>query len=222
MPAGKIYRYTGKKTPMKKLQKDVRKIKSNIRSQELKFTDTELEESPIGTGGAMQAQLFEIPQNDTQSGREGRKIVIKQMQFNFRLKLPNSDNQSNTTDTVRIIILKDKQANLAIPAITTILQSADILSFKSEANKNRFVFYYDRYHNIDLKAGAYDGTNDEFAQVERVFKWKKKLNVPIMYNNALASGVIATITSNNIIMLLISNRGLCALKYNVRFTYQDN
>ncbi len=205
-----------------KVKRDIRQLKRVASTHEYKFVSTSIDDAVIATGGTVQTQLFTIAQGDGRGNREGRKITLTSIQCRFILSLPPTNMHTETSELMRIIILHDKQANGALPAVLDILLTAGVQSFKNLEQTQRFRTLLDRTMTVTSQTGAWDGTNPEFGEDIIFFDWYKKLNIPIMYDNSLTTGVIATIVSNNIVALYISRTGIGAIEGQFQFRYLDS
>ncbi len=204
-----------------KLQKDVSRLKRQMGQVELKFADKQVDDAVISTTGSVQLQLFVIPQNDTQSGRHGRKIVLTSVHLRGIIGLGTSTVVGEGSDTMRIIMLKDNSANGALPAVLDILTLASWESFINLENKSRFRVLADRFVSINCNGVAGDGTTNDTSPTEKYFSIYKKLNLTIEYNDTASTGDIATINTNNIVVLFISRLGNVQIESCIRFRYTD-
>jgi len=188
---------------------------------ELKFHDLDIDDSVIASGGNItEDSVLTIAQGTTESTRIGRKLVVRQINWKFTVSLLSTSDPSDTSDTVRVILYLDKQTNGATAAVTDILETADYQSFKQLANKSRFTTLMDRTYSLTAQAGAFDGTNDQFGEVRIDDSFYKTCNIPIEYDNTFTTGVIGTMRSNNIgvLLLSLSGNGGFASKMRIRFS----
>ncbi len=125
------------------------------------------------------------------------------------------------SDTCRILVVKDTSANGVLPAVTDILALANYESFPNLENKNRFRIIADKMISINCEGISDDGTTIRTAPHEVHFSIFRKINFPIEYNDGAATGVIDTINTNNVVMVIISRVGFCAVEACVRFRYTD-
>lgn len=185
---------------------------------ELKFFDS-TDSITVPTSGDVNTSLNLIPQGVTESTRIGRKCTLKSIMLRGMVRLPNTSDPTKTADQVRVIVYQDKQANGATAAVTDILESAHINSFRNLANSGRFRVLMEREVTVNCQAGAYDGTNDQFGQVEKDFKAMIKCNVPLEFDST--TGAITEIRSNNVGVLAVSQNGAALLSYYARVRYAD-
>lgn len=200
------------------LQKDVNVLKKNI---DVKFFDQLITDAVVSATGLVQAQQYTIPDGNAQSEKDGLLIVIKSIQYRFQLKIPSTVTVADSTDICRFILVKDKQANGALPAVLDILNATDITAYKNLNNKGRFVTLFDKTVSISSMGAFGDGTTNATLPNTKSWQFFKKVNIPIVYNNSATTGAIATINSNNLVLLLISEAGKCGVNYKIRIRYTD-
>ncbi len=65
----------------------------------------------------------------------------------------------------------------------------------------------DRTHTINFSAGGGNvgSTDTNWVETAEFHEFYCDCNIPIIYNNVLATGVISTIRSNNIMMIFVSD-----------------
>lgn len=157
---------------------------------ELKFIDN----SATGTLG-LAASTFATPvllngcvPDATATGRIGRKIVMKSLYFRYTATLQAT---STLGGNVRIILVYDKQANAAAPAITDVLLADDFRSPNNLSNRDRFTVLADEITDVISANGNYACSGVIY----------KKLNMETMFNAGTA-GTIADITTGSLYLLV--------------------
>ncbi len=186
---------------------------------ELKFHDLDIDDAVIAVGGTIAIDsVNKIAQGLTEVTRIGRKLTVKSINWRFRICLPTATIGTATSDTVRVILYLDKQANRATAAVSNILETGDFQSFNNLANKNRFRTLMDRTYTLNADISG-DGTTLDTAQVETHDAFYKKCNIGIEYDDG--SGDIGSITSGNIGVLLISSNGLAGFDSKMRIRFSD-
>ncbi len=208
----------GKQSTTQSNTRAIGKLRKQLGQVEIKFADKTVDDSLISATGTVQGQLFVIPEGDGQSDRHGRKIQLKSFQWRGQISLPSSGTVGEGSDSVRMIVLKDNSANGALPAVLDILVLEDWESFKNLENVSRFTTLLDR--TMSLCTGGLAST-PLTAPVERAFNYYRKFDIPIEYNDSATTGVIATINTNNVVMLLLSRQGKLIINSCVRFRYTD-
>ncbi len=188
---------------------------------ELKFHDLDIDDATIA-GGALiaQASCNLIAQGVTESQRVGRKCVIRSINYRFRFSLPATSTPGDTSDSVRIVIYLDKQANGATAATTQLFENDDYQTFNNLANSSRFVTLMDRSYSLVATAGAYDGTNDQFGEVNINDTFFKRCSIPIEFD--ATTGAITEIRSNNIGIALFSRAGVAGFSSSMRLRFADS
>ncbi len=197
---------------------------------ELKFLDQDIDDAIVVTTGTIflnsntEASLVRIPEGNGESARIGRKLTIRSINWRFTVDVPETDGAANpaNSDTIRLILYLDKQANGAAAAVTDILESASFQSFNNLANSKRFRTLMDRTYSINVNAGGGNGTTSDWAQTRIDDTFFAKVNIPIEYNNASTDGALATVRSNNIGLLAISGSGTGGLQSKMRLRYSDS
>lgn len=192
---------------------------------ELKFHDVDLDDAVIAAAGTVVPTINIIPQNNTESGRVGRKSVIKAINWRYNVGLPETTLAAgpNDPDIVRVVLYVDKQCNGATSAVTDILETANFLSFNNLANKMRYNILMDRVHVLNYHTLAAAGAVNTMADGKTVqyYTFYKKCNITIEFDNSDPNGILTSQRSNTIGVLLISKAGIATLfqsKFRLRFT----
>ncbi len=190
---------------------------------ELKFHDLDIDQDPPATAGTIaEDSCVTIAQDMTESTRIGRKCVIRSINWRFRIVKKVSTAAADTSDVCRVILYLDKQCNGVTAAVTDILESADFQSFNNLANKSRFRTLMDREYALNSCAGGGDGTTEDYGENVTIDSFFKNCNIPIEYDNSATTGAIATVRSNNIGVLLISQDAKCSFSSKMRLRFSDS
>lgn len=196
------------------------------RGGELKFHDVDLDTATVASAGAVTATINIIPQGVAEDERVGRKCTIKSIQWKYQvlLKEANGGATPANSDTVRIILFQDKQANGATALVATvagILESADYQSFFNLANEGRFNILLDRRHTMNYHTLTATQDVDTFDSCETFTDgtFYKSCNIPLEFD--AAAGVITEIRSNNLGVLLISKGAFCSFNSKFRLRFSD-
>lgn len=172
---------------------------------ELKFFDqlfTAIIPAPTGTiinGGS----IVNIPQNDTQSGRDGRNCTISSIQFRSAWILA-SNTSASPWDQLRFIVYLDQQTNGATATVAQILETTSLISPYNMENSKRFRILMDKTYDMTPHAGV----TTAYSEPSKFIKWFKKCNIELTFDATAATGAITTIRSNNIGMLFLSQNTL--------------
>ncbi len=181
---------------------------------EFKFFETALDEDPAGAA-VIEDSLVHIAQGDAENQRTGRTITIRGIHIRGYFEF--AENATQSTETVRMMIVLDKQCNGTAAVATDILETDNPRAFKNLANTSRFVTLLDRYFTMNaLNADA----ASNYGAFKLPFIYNKKCSIPIHYNST--TGVIAEIRSNNILTLIANEDQNVALKATARVRFTDN
>lgn len=189
-------------------------------SQELKYFDVTADDGVVAAAGYIQS-INTIPQGVTATTRVGRVCTIKSIGFHYCAILPDEVAVSTViSDTLRVMVILDKQANGATAAVTDVLNTAHWQSFNNLANSKRFRVLYDKYVELVPTGISLNVAGSAFAQSELVKRgsFYKKCNIPLEFSGT--TGAQSEIKSNNLLLLLISASGTVGFqsKFRVRFT----
>lgn len=194
---------------------------------ELKFFDVTYDDAVVAATGTLEqaGSVINIGQGVTEIQRVGRKCTIRSIDWRFTVTLPVQDAVGIPVsgDTVRVILFLDKQCNGATATVSGdagILAGTTIHSHRELTNTGRFTLLMDRLININYSGLAADAAN-QWAQGAVVKNYHKywTCNFPIEYNNT--TGAIAEIRSNNIAVMLISDKGIAGFASQFRFRFSD-
>ncbi len=189
---------------------------------EKKFHDLDIVDATIAAGGTIaQPSCNLIPQGVTEVTRVGRKATIKSINWRFNISTVEQDGVANPldSDTVRVILYLDKQANGAAAAVTDILETDDFQSFNNLANKSRFRTLMDRTYTINVEAGGGDGVASDWASTRVDDTFFKKVNIPIEFDST--TGALTEIRSNNIGVLLLGVSATTVFDSKMRLRFTD-
>ena len=183
---------------------------------ELKFKDNSFITN-ITTAGVILPNtnsLVNIAVGTGPNERIGRQIKVKSINAYLTLQKNSS---SYACDTIRLMLVLDTQCNGTAPAITDILQTASVNSFRNMANSKRFVVLKDS--EINITSATHDGTN--FATVHRQLQFFRKVNYSIEYDQNLNTGALSTIRSNNLFLVALTSYASITVNGTVRIRYDD-
>jgi len=222
--------YSGKKRAVMRLPKGFRSMgpinrqalrtggwANPTQGPEVKFKDTN-----AATTLAIGAATFTTPAaalllnglvpDSTATGRIGRKVAWKSLYMRWTAAIAST---TTLGGCVRTIIVYDKQANAAAPAVTDILLVDDFHSPNNLSNRDRFVTLVD---HVSTPISAIN----EFVSSNQVYK---KINLETMFNAGTA-GTIGDITSGSIYVMFAQsgNMGVAAatVTWRARLRYTDN
>lgn len=193
---------------------------------EVKFFDTLLAAAAIDSTAENLSNIALVPQNATESGRIGRKIVVKGI--NIKGFLTWGVNQANSVfveQYVRLVLVWDKQANGASATYTDVYDAATVTSLRNLENGPRFKILKDW---VFVPTQPLQSTTDNWATVANSvantpcmpFDYNiNNLNIPMEFSST--TGAIGEIKTNNFFLLAMSNAGddvnkvtaTCRLRY---------
>lgn len=188
---------------------------------EMKFNDATIDDAAVVANGTIQNELLEIAEGVGEEQRVGRKITIRKCIYRFTITIATTATAANTTDTVRLMIVQDKQANGAMPTVANVLQTDFYLGLNNLANSARFRTLFDKFYDLNCIAGSGQNAADIFGASSLSDQVYLNVNIPIEYDNSAATGDITTIRSNNIFMIWLSKLGHCAVVGRWRVRYSD-
>lgn len=186
-------------------------------SQEWKFLDVQIDDALIAQAGTVTPSVNLIAQGVTESNRVGRKCSIRSISWRWNLQMKSQAVMSSTSDSVRLIVYIDKQANGATAAVLDILETANFQSFNNLSNSGRFRVLYDKMMNTQQNAAIAGPVTNE-QDLNGTFH--KALNLPIEFSGT--GGTIDEIRSNNIGLLVISFGGFTSLVSKIRIRFSDS
>jgi len=186
------------------------------RGPELKFKDggttTNLTAGAVNwaTMGATLLLNGLVP-DSTASGRIGRKVTLKSVYIRCS---PSMNTTSVGGSPFRILVVYDKQANAALPAVTDILLTDDHNSQNNLSNRDRFITVADVMSDTVSAGGDYSTTCVIY----------KKLNLDVAFNAGTA-GTVGDITSGALYVLFSMNGNILTgnpyVKWVSRVRYTD-
>jgi len=171
----------------------------SFRSQggkELNFVDTNVNSTFSTTGQVV--LLNGMAQGTSASTRIGRKILMKSLEWKFRLLVE----AGATTNLIRYAIVVDHQSNGAAPAITDIYDSVNPTALRNISNKARFTVLYDS--GLITMIG---NTTTVAVGLEQLgSEGYKRINIPVQYNVGTA-GTVGDIQTNGLFLITMGSTG---------------
>ncbi len=192
---------------------------------EMKFHDLDIDDAVIASGGTIaQVTCVQIAEGNGESERIGRKLTVKRINWRYMITMPEQDAVADPAapDSIRVILYLDKQANGATAAVLDIVETADFQTFNNLSNKSRFRILCDKKYELNYLTLSSDGagvssSNSTFLNDT----FYKKCNIPIEYDNSATTGVITSIRSNNIGVLLLGASNIAGFQSKMRIRYSD-
>ncbi len=191
---------------------------------ELKFHDVDVDDGTVAAAMNVQLALLTIAEGNGESERVGRKINVKQINWRFEVLLPTTATAADTSDVIRVMMVLDKQCNGALPTNTDVVETDDYQSFNNLSNRQRFRVLMDRTYDVNCPAGSGRGSTDTLSYGDSVVsdQWhSQRLNIPIEYDNSFTTGVITTIRSNNLFIIVGGKSGVAGFRSKLRIRFTD-
>lgn len=173
--------------------------------------------------------LFAPSQGNDISNREGRNVYVHTIRITGVIDVPGQSLQNSTDipQTVRLILVMDKQTNGAQMTSDALIQSTgDVpgtFQFQNTANFGRFQILKDKVYTCQPFPIAANGAGSLYQSgMSRYFKLKYTFKTPIKVNfNATNGGTVADIVDNSFHLLAgkYNNDSSTFLNYQVRVSF---
>ncbi len=214
-------------TTYRKKRKTIGPPSNPIRGRfgEIKFHDVDVDDNVIAAGCVIQnaGTINIVPQGITEITRIGRKCTIRQINWRYRMFLPPVDGAATpaSSDSLRLIIYHDKQANGATAVNTDIFETNDWQSFRNLANVGRFNILLDKVVNLNALTLSANQDANVFDQagIHKSGTFFKTCNIPLEFSGT--DGTIDEIRSNNIGMMFCSSNGVAGIDSKIRLRFSD-
>lgn len=192
----------------------------NLAGSVVSYTDTSLT-STTSTGS-----INQVVQGDTEVNRNGRQIIIKSVELRGYI-----DPNLSTLDfnIVNLYLIQDKQCNGALPAFNDIFITIPSANrgnrFPQVSNKKRFKILK-KWHiplsstNNSIATPGAPGVITFYAPIH-VLDSYIKCNIPIEYDSSVSTGAIASVKSNNLLLVACDLLSEAILTINVRIRFTD-
>lgn len=175
---------------------------------EKKFLDTTLSFAVDSTAAtattAGTGQIDLIPQNDTESGRDGRQCTITSIQLKGLLTFDPAAS-ADASGVTQIYVIQDTQTNGAQAAMTDVFTTATLVNMHNLANSKRFRVLKKFTHYWNPPAGATGAYNT----VNKYIDWYKSCSIPLEFS--ANTGAKTEQKSNSIFLAYGSNSAIDAL-----------
>lgn len=153
----------------KKNQRDIKFLKKGI---ELKTALVSGSNSDVNTTGAP-IYLTPISQGNTEHTRVGNQILVRKIKIRA---LFHNDHGTAADAVVRVIVLRKKKNAGVAPVLADLLTPTTVLGFYPLKESNNQVIYFDQTFIMDKD-----------LQTNYVWKYSKKLNTEVTFNNTGSS-----------------------------------
>ena len=194
---------------------------------EAKWTDISTGPTIIAPGVATIIQpLALVAQGANAVQRIGRSILCKSIDVKINVKAfwqPSAGNVSVQAVSYRVDLILDKQANGAIPLPNDIYDG--LIATVDACNRFDNLFNSDRFVRLkrwegDINPSGFSSGVGSVLSVDRDLKCSKKLNLRMEFSGA--TGAIAEIRSNNLILVYSVSLGTGVVNSAVELTTADS
>lgn len=187
-----------KRPTVKSVARSVKRMQKHI---ELKHKDTSPSGFPSVAGSL--TLLNDIAQGLTEATRIGDEIYATSIQYRGILTAGTSTLVTTSSNSTRIIVFWDQQANGSAPTVTDLLDTSaggnGIISPYNDDYQKRFKVIYDRTFSINPNQ-VVAGTGQQNYQIP--LRFKRKLGRTVKYDGTTA--VIGSIETNSLYMLRLA------------------
>lgn len=182
---------------------------------ELKYKDTTSLFTTDASTGQIAGTLNGIAQGTTDVTRIGNKITVTSIHLRLLVAVDDWLGAYFNGVNCRIIVYVDRQCNGLAAAVTDILKTASILSWRNLDQADRFQILKDKIYT-----GTPGASNDAHSGAcAKIYKWNKLIRVPIHFSGT--TGATTEIRSNNIGILCISDTAAANCTIFSRIRYLD-
>jgi len=168
---------------------------------ETKFLDTNVNQATTNsmTEATGNGTIAVIAQGDGQSNREGRKCRITEVCFSGEIRAVPAAAGTGSCN-VYVTWVLDTQANGAAAAGSDVWsQPVGAYQLMNLANEGRFKILSKQIYKLNSTAGV----SGAYSTVIQPVNWRKRVSVPMEYDNTtFTTGIISTIRRNNILMFI--------------------
>jgi len=192
-----------------------------------KYKDYNFQQGPIATAGNIFLLNGAIAQGDSDTTRTGNHLTMTNISIHGEVWMvaTTAINVSDTAfnDDVRVMIVYDKQANgTALTSIGDLLTTANINSFRNMDTLERFIVLKDKKVKIGCTGSFTSGVQAmRFSTGRTLFKFNKKVALPVDYGGATTTGAIAEIKTGALYCIVISENANASCDLWSRVKYLD-
>ena len=186
------------------------KALKNLVNIEVKSIDTQAT-TEASTAAGVRTAINLCAQGLDTDDRIGNSIKLQYVKLDYQLNI----NASATDSAVRCMVLQDKQADQALPAVAIILQDAtssdNIISPRHKDFKQRLNTLYDKVHILSANGSG-----------KRKGQMYKKILAKVRYDGTTAA--ITDLETNSLIFLHITDEAtnVPTVTWHARVGYVDN
>lgn len=162
---------------------------------------------------------------DSESNRDGKKIIITQVEIKGNLLKPAQVNQTaaDNGETCWVALILDTQTNGTACASTDVFkpiaaQAEYMQPFRNLLLGGRFRILKMKRYTFNNAVLCWDGTNMEQSGITKSFKIFKKMRLPVNFNAGTTADV-ANVTDNSLHVMAWSSLGLTNIGYSARIRF---
>ncbi len=183
---------------------------------ETKFLDTSVADVLVPGTGAVETSLVLIAQGDGESDRDGRVCWVSGVDILGSVKLSGQEAETavQSGDVIRVMLVKDKQANSAVFTVADVLTSAEVFSHILPSKSTRFEVLWDQMFSLNYSANA----EGDYPGVVKAFSVSCDLEMKLMFKSG--NGDIDALVSNNLAVLAITQNGKTGLQFIARVLFE--
>lgn len=186
------------------------------RSVELKFFDTTIPAAVVSGSGISHNTMCGMVQGTGASDRIGRLVTVTEVDVLGNVSVPGTSTQGQMWDAFRILVVVDKQPNLAVYTSTDLLVTADEKSHLNLLNELRFEVLKEHLVVVNQGTGvAATGSGEAGHWIRFVIP----CNIVVEFTGN--TGAVSQIRTNSINCFVITRNGVGVIEYIARLRYTD-
>ncbi len=199
--------------------KALKMVKTLVKAIEVKNLDTDITDATLASVGIM-SKVFEPSENSSSSGRDGDKVFVKRVTFNWQATALAASTAAAANGYVRVIVVRSPQVvvpgTASEPVLTDILETATVSSLWNKEAKFKYSVLYDKTQYI----AGFTGTAQSGHARQVLLNMKQKVNVGKGY----VYDSDGTNTTNQLYMLVLHSYETedIAFEAHFRTSYTDN
>lgn len=184
---------------------------------EKKFKDLDTTLSPTTSGATLYLPTLAV--GTGQSQRIGRKVMITDILLKGTVRFAATSSSIAAFNRVRVMVVQDMQPNGAVFAVTDVLDTADLLSYRNIPSAGRFKILYDHMFNSNPQCGGGDGTTNWYGDQWFPLRINIKCCIDMEYD--ADPGIIDDCVHNSVHLLALEERAAPAssMHFDTRVRY---
>jgi len=172
----------------------LKKVNLLEKQVEVKNVDFSIVDSTVAQAGFIQ-ELFTISQGDTSETRDGDKVWVKRIGFNYGIRTVAASTVSGAGGYWRLLICKLPQSNTTV-AITDILESASVTSlYKKESDV--------KYNVVFNKVGYLGGATSVNSQIASTQSEYIKIGQTLRIGKGYEADTSGSLIKNKMVVIML-------------------